>query len=98
AAQVTRVHTCDLPILVNIENLTGSNYNDTLEGNAGNNVLAGGSGTDTVTYVNASAAVTVNLANTGAQNTIGAGTDTLTGFENLKIGRASCRERVETTV
>ena len=34
--------------LSNIENLTGSNFDDTLEGNAGNNVLAGGLGTDTV--------------------------------------------------
>src|SRR6185437_2826190 len=30
--------------LSNIENLTGSKFNDTLEGNAGNNVLAGGLG------------------------------------------------------
>ena len=74
--------------LSNIENLTGSNYNDTLEGNAGNNVLAGGVGIDTVSYANAtsganSQGVTVNLALTTAQNTIRAGTDTLSGFENL---------------
>ena len=30
--------------LFNIENLTGSNFDDTLEGNAGNNVLVGGLG------------------------------------------------------
>ena len=36
--------------LVNIENLTGSNYDDTLEGDAGNNKLVGGSGVDTVSY------------------------------------------------
>src|SRR3954471_4414357 len=69
--------------LANIENLTGSGQNDTLEGNGGNNFLAGGSGNDTVSYAHAGAAVTVNLAQTTAQNTIGAGTDTLTGFENL---------------
>ena len=74
--------------LSNIENLTGSNYNDTLEGNAGNNVLAGGVGIDTVSYANATSGannqgVTVNLALTTAQNTIRAGTDTLSGFENL---------------
>ena len=69
--------------LVNFENLTGSAYNDTLEGNTGNNVLVGGSGTDTVSYAHATAAVTVSLALTSAQNTVGAGTDTLTGFENL---------------
>jgi Ca2+-binding RTX toxin-like protein len=69
--------------LATIENLTGSNQNDTLEGNGGNNVLAGGSGVDTVSYANALAGVTVNLALTTAQNTIGAGSDTLSGFENL---------------
>ncbi len=69
--------------LVNIDNLTGSAFNDTLEGNGGNNVLNGGAGTDTVSYEHAAAGVTVSLAITTAQNTIGAGTDTLIGFENL---------------
>ncbi|MGH8756457.1 MAG: calcium-binding protein, partial [Burkholderiales bacterium] len=69
--------------LATIENLTGSNFNDTLEGSGGNNVLAGGLGLDTVSYRNATAGVTVNLALTTAQNTVGAGTDTLSGFENL---------------
>ena len=74
--------------LSNIENLTGSNFNDTLEGNVGNNVLAGGAGIDTVSYANATSGangqgVTVSLALTTAQNTITAGTDTLSGFENL---------------
>ena len=36
--------------LINIENLTGSALDDTLEGNAGNNVLVGGAGIDTVSY------------------------------------------------
>ncbi len=69
--------------LVNIENLTGSKYNDTLEGDAGNNKLVGGAGFDTVSYANATSGVTVNLGQTSAQNTIGAGTDTLSGFESL---------------
>ena len=72
----------------NIENLTGSNFDDTLEGNAGNNKLVGGLGTDTVSYANATSGangvgVTVNLSLTSTQNTIAAGTDTLSGFENL---------------
>ncbi len=66
-----------------IENLTGSNFDDTLEGNAGTNVLSGGAGIDTASYANATAGVTVNLATTTAQTTVGAGSDTLTGFENL---------------
>src|SRR2546430_5141948 len=70
--------------LVNFENLTGSAFNDTLEGNSGNNTLVGGLGNDTVSYANAAAGVTVNLALVATvQNTIGAGTDTLSGFENI---------------
>ncbi|WP_137886762.1 calcium-binding protein [Pseudomonas sp. 2FE] len=34
--------------LLNVENLTGSNYNDTLTGNAAANVLNGGAGSDTL--------------------------------------------------
>jgi Ca2+-binding RTX toxin-like protein len=34
--------------LTTIENLTGSNYNDTLTGDAGANVLSGGTGNDTL--------------------------------------------------
>ncbi|MFO1004680.1 MAG: hypothetical protein U0929_01875 [Planctomycetaceae bacterium] len=34
--------------LLAVENLTGSNWNDTLTGNAGNNILAGGLGNDTL--------------------------------------------------
>ena len=74
--------------LFNIENLTGSNFGDTLEGTAGNNRLVGGLGIDTVSYANATSGtndqgVTVNLSVTKAQNTVRAGTDTLSGFENL---------------
>jgi len=55
----------------------------------GNDVMDGGpAGSDTAYYADA-AAVTVSLARQGsAQNTIGAGTDTLTNFENL-TGSAS---------
>jgi Ca2+-binding RTX toxin-like protein len=76
-----------------IENLTGSAFNDTLtgssgdniiEGGAGNDTLTGGAGIDTASYASATAAVTVSLATTAAQNTGGAGTDRLRGFENLK--------------
>ncbi|WP_310467735.1 M10 family metallopeptidase C-terminal domain-containing protein, partial [Sphingomonas sp.] len=66
-----------------IENAIGGSGNDTLVGNAANNVLNGGGGTDTASYAAAAAAVTVDLANLAAQNTIGAGSDTLGGFENL---------------
>ena len=43
----------------------------------------GAAGSDTASYADATAGVTVNLALGTAQNTIGAGTDTLFNFENL---------------
>ena len=81
--------------LSNFENLRGSNFNDTLTGNAasnvlighlGNDVLDGGAGTDTASYETATTGVAVSLAIAGAQNTIGAGTDTLLNFEHLRGG------------
>jgi Ca2+-binding RTX toxin-like protein len=54
-------------------------------GGAGNDSMDGGAGTsDTASYeVGASGGVKVSLAITAAQNTVGAGTDTLFNFENL---------------
>ncbi|MFO1085008.1 MAG: cadherin domain-containing protein [Reyranellaceae bacterium] len=84
-----------LDLYVDIENLIGSQFNDKLTGNSGDNVLEGGAGNDvlvggtngaggdTASYANATAGVTVTLATTSAQNTVGAGTDTLSGFENV---------------
>ncbi len=79
--------------LSNFENILGSAHNDVLTGNSSNNIIDGGAGndtlngaggtSDTVSYASASAGVTVNLSTTTAQNTVGAGTDTLSNFENL---------------
>jgi Ca2+-binding RTX toxin-like protein len=80
--------------LTGIENLIGSQYNDTLfgdgndnviEGGLGNDGLIGGGGNDTASYAGASAGVTVSLALQGTQQATGVtGTDTLvSGFENL---------------
>ena len=75
-----------------IENLRGSNFADTLTGDGSNNVLEGGAGDDllngaggnnTASYEHATAGVTVSLATGAQQNTIGAGSDTLTNFSNL---------------
>ncbi|MGZ9108267.1 MAG: beta strand repeat-containing protein [Micavibrio sp.] len=66
-----------------VEGVFGSAYNDVIEGNSSNNTLSGGAGTDRLTYANAAAAVTVNLATLTAQNTVGAGSDTIAGFEDL---------------
>ena len=79
--------------LSNFESLRGSNFNDTLTGNGGTNILTGGlgndvldgdAGSDTASYETSAAGVTVSLAIAGSQNTIGAGTDTLSNFENLR--------------
>ncbi|MBS0166197.1 type I secretion C-terminal target domain-containing protein [Nitrospira sp. CMX1] len=79
------------------ENLRGSAFNDTLTGNNSDNVIEGGAGndtingsggTDTLSYANAGSGVTVNLSTATAQNTVGAGTDTISNMENL-IGSAS---------
>ncbi|AKA25990.1 retention module-containing protein [Pseudomonas chlororaphis] len=63
--------------------LHGGNGNDLLFGGPGNDLLDGGAGNDTASYAHATAGVTVNLSLLVAQNTVGAGTDTLTGIENL---------------
>ena len=76
--------------------LTGSSFNDALggyfgddvlEGLGGNDLIDGGNGFDTARYTNATAGVTVSLAISSAQNTGGAGTDTLASIENL-VGSA----------
>ncbi len=74
------------------DSLTGDNNNNTLDGGAGNDtllggigadILTGGSGSDTASYTGAGSAVTVNLTVATGQNTGGAGTDTLSGIENV---------------
>jgi len=67
------------------DTLQGADGNDTIRPGAGNDSVDGGAGTDTVSYFNDATVVggvTVNLATVGAQNTVGAGTDTITTTEN----------------
>jgi Ca2+-binding RTX toxin-like protein len=82
--------------LIDIENLTGGAGNDALTGNAsdnfieggaGNDTMTGGGGNDTVSYAASLVNVSVSLTVATAQNTVGAGTDTISGFRNL-IGGA----------
>jgi len=66
------------------DTLDGWYGNDLLSGGLGNDILIGGEGLDTVTYVNSTAGVNVDLRIVGiAQNTGGEGVDTLTGIEYL---------------
>jgi VCBS repeat-containing protein len=63
--------------------LHGGAGNDLLFSGPGNDLLDGGTGNDTASYAHAGAGVTVNLSQLTAQNTLGAGIDTLTGIDNL---------------
>lgn len=63
--------------------LLGGLGNDMLLGGAGNDRLEGGEGFDTASYVNATSGVVVGLYLTTAQDTRGAGIDTLVGIEGL---------------
>jgi Ca2+-binding RTX toxin-like protein len=77
----------------NIENLyidsvgtangTGNALDNTLFAGAGNNVLDGREGIDTVSFERALSGVTVNLSTSAQQDTLGSGLDTLKFFENL---------------
>lgn len=83
-------------IIINVENVIGSEYNDSFFGNSQNNVFEGrggndlyfgGLGSDTVSYASAPGGITVNLNIGSSQNTINAGSDLLNSIENL-IGSA----------
>lgn len=69
--------------------LVGGEGNDTLIGGADNDRLDGGNGIDIASYETSTIGVTLSLALqaeygfTDAQNTFGAGFDSLAGFENL---------------
>ena len=75
------------------DTLNGRGGNDRLIGSTGNDILNGGAGIDLADYTNrsiqgigytgATSGVTVNLNLTGAQNTGGAGVDTLVSIENV---------------
>ena len=61
----------------------GLGGNDVIDGGAGNDRLNGGGGYDVASYASATSGVTVSLALSGAQQTDGAGVDTLSHFEGL---------------
>lgn len=65
------------------DTLSGGLGEDYLLGGIGNDQLDGGAGMDWAAYEDATSAVSVNLALTIAQNTLGGGIDKLVGIENL---------------
>src|SRR5207247_4771414 len=71
-------------LITTTANLLGGDGNDTLTGGLGDDSLQGNLGSDTVSYFNAPARVTVDLGVSTAQDTGGAGMDTISpGVENL---------------
>jgi Ca2+-binding RTX toxin-like protein len=67
----------------NDDTLRGGDGDDILIGSGGDDAIYGNAGNDTASYVGASSAVSVSLAIVGSQPTGGAGSDTLSGIENL---------------
>ncbi|WP_426142880.1 M10 family metallopeptidase C-terminal domain-containing protein [Pseudomonas sp. DWP3-1-2] len=77
----------------NVENLAltgegplngiGNALDNVVYAGAGDNVMDGRAGVDTVSYLNATAGITVKLSTSAQQDTLGSGLDTLKGFENL---------------
>ena len=63
--------------------LSGEAGDDVIQGLAGDDTLAGGDGTDTASYADSDTGVTVDLSTTDAQDTVGAGSDTITEIETL---------------
>ena len=68
------------------DTLNGLGGGDTLIGGFGNDQLDGGDGFDTASYFSSILGLTVSLALTPSQNTIGAGWDVLSNIENLTGG------------
>ena len=65
------------------DHLSGGDGADTLIGGLGDDVLDGGAAKDVVSYISATKGVKVDLNITDAQDTVGAGHDTLIAIENL---------------
>ncbi len=65
------------------DTITGGVLAEWFDGGPGNDMLNGGGGIDRAVYGSAASGVTVDLRITTAQDTLGAGTDTLTGIEEL---------------
>jgi Ca2+-binding RTX toxin-like protein len=73
-----------LDVVLNVENVIGSAFNDVIAGNSLANSIDGGGGVDTVSYATSSAGVVIALSNTGPQGSGGDGAgDILTGIENV---------------
>ncbi|ASU41308.1 hemolysin D [Herbaspirillum sp. meg3] len=68
--------------LINVQDLTGSNFNDTFVANAANNNFDGGGGSNRVSYATSTAAVTVDLVDGTGAGGYAAG-DTYVNIQNV---------------
>ncbi len=68
------------------DELTGGTAGDRLEGGIGDDELDGGGSTNALFHDGAPGPVTVDLGNTGPQNTGAVGTDTISNIANLRGG------------
>ncbi len=88
----TATHGDDIDHFYDFEGIIGSDYDDSLYGNDQDNTFIGGLGNDTIdggfnsnntaSYISATSGVVVSLVS-GATNSGGAGSDTLTNIQNL---------------
>lgn len=74
-------------VLISIENVIGSYYDDHFSGNSADNVINGGGGLDTVSYRDADEGVAVNLATGTVEGGASVGTDTLISIEYVEGSR-----------
>lgn len=65
------------------DTMAGGAGADALGSDVGNDTIDGGADVDSLSYFNAPAGVTLDLASAGPQNTGGGGTDTVAGVENV---------------
>jgi RTX calcium-binding nonapeptide repeat (4 copies) len=71
------------------DTMIGNTGSDSIQVGDGNDTADGGAGGDSASYLNHLQGVTVDLRVTAQQDTVGAGLDTLTNFENAQGGNAS---------
>ena len=87
AEAVTSSATVAVTVTGDVNTITGNSRSNTLLSTVGDDVIDGGAGIDTVSYTKATVAVKVTLASNAAQDTGGAGIDTLISIENLTGSR-----------
>ncbi|MGZ3370289.1 MAG: beta strand repeat-containing protein, partial [Caulobacteraceae bacterium] len=69
--------------LHNFQNIIGSQFNDMLAGDSGDNVIDGGAGANTASYAAASGAIVVTVTGSRAASVTGDGSDTLINIDKV---------------